>query len=310
MPRHFTQEPDSNNYKLLSIIAENSVENQVVYDTILNFWDVDQAEGVALDRLGKDEGISRGGWNDDDYRKMIKIQYIMNLSEGDIPTMNLILAAYMGDGFLGLHDMWKREPASMSANFQFDYEGNIPKELLQKIKAAGVRAYWSTTGSFIDDWYIHNEIFLKKKLTPETTWFGGRYNQSLGTLIDGTWRINGSYLLNPSFVIEEDTINQVSYRQIQSVDKVFNEFEENLALLITGDWTLDSTHTLDNPPKLVKLRPIQHDVAIFERKIYERVIDGTWYLDGSLTVGVQRLMNGTWDMDGEYLMDGDRTTTL
>lgn len=157
---------------------------------------------------------------------------------------------------------------------------------------------------------IDHDIYLKKKLEPETTWFGGRYNQDLGTLIDGTWRINGTYLLNPAFVIEEDTINQVRYHQTQRIEKVFNEYEENLALLINGDWSVDGIHTLDNPPRLVKLRPIKHEVSIFERKIYERVIDGTWYLDGSLTVGVQRLMNGTWDMDGEYLMDGDRTKDL
>ena len=28
-----------------------------------------QAEGYGLDRLGKDEGISRGGWEDEEYRK-------------------------------------------------------------------------------------------------------------------------------------------------------------------------------------------------------------------------------------------------
>lgn len=157
---------------------------------------------------------------------------------------------------------------------------------------------------------IDHQLYLKKKLTPETSWFSGRYNLNIGSTIDGTWQINSAYLLNPSYLIEVDSINQVSYREKKKIEEVFNEHEENMALLINGDWSLDGAHTLDNPPRLIKLRPIQHEVSIFERKIYERVIDGTWYLDGSLPVGVPRLMNGTWDMDGEYLMDGDRTKDL
>lgn len=157
---------------------------------------------------------------------------------------------------------------------------------------------------------VEHDILLKKRLSPETTWFGGRYNQDLGVLIDGTWRINSNYSLNPSFVRNEDQINHVQVRETAKIENVFHEFEENLALGINGDWTLDSAHTLDNSLRLVKMRPIQHDIKISERKIYERRIDGTWYLDGSLTVGVQRMMNGSWLMDGEYFMDGNRMRTL
>lgn len=185
-------------------------------------------------------------------------------------------------------------------------------ELKRLVKAAkNVRSWLESIIFTITDRapnYINHELLVAKKIHPETTWFGGRYNQ-MGTLIDGTWRINGDFILNPLFSYD-DAINSVRTRETAKVEHVFNEFEENLALLINGDWTLDSTHTLDNPPKIVKLRPIQHDVKIFERKVYERVIDGTWYLDGSLTVGVQRMMNGSWMMDGEYLMDGNRTQTL
>ena len=40
MPRHFTRAKDSNNYKLLFIIAENGVENLAIQQTILKYWDV------------------------------------------------------------------------------------------------------------------------------------------------------------------------------------------------------------------------------------------------------------------------------
>lgn len=62
MPRQYPKNEESNNYKLLKIIAENGVENLAIQQTILKYWDVDQSEGYGLDRLGKDEGISRGGW--------------------------------------------------------------------------------------------------------------------------------------------------------------------------------------------------------------------------------------------------------
>lgn len=141
LPSHFANDPESNNYKLLSIVAENSHENWIVYEAIQKFWDVDTAEGIALDRLGKDEGISRGSWNDTEYRKMIKIQNIVNLSEGDIPTMNLILDAYMGEGFIGFQDGWRDfEPASLLLHVTKEAT-RVPDELIKRIKPAGVRVY-------------------------------------------------------------------------------------------------------------------------------------------------------------------------
>lgn len=142
MPSHFAKDENSNNYKLLKIVAENSVENRAVYETILKFWDVDQSQGIGLDRLGKNVGIGRGSWNDTDYRKMIKIQSILNLSEGDIPTMNLIMDAYMGDAFIGFQDGWKFfDPATLIAYIK-DASKPLPGNILKKIKSAGVGTHW------------------------------------------------------------------------------------------------------------------------------------------------------------------------
>lgn len=141
MPRQYASDEDSNNYKLLKIIAENSVENLAVQQTILKYWDVDQAEGYGLDRLGKDEGISRGGWDDDEYRKMIKIQCILNLSEGDIDTMNQIMDAYMGNDFIGFEEGWKEfDPATLLLNVRASAK-SIPDTLIRRIKTAGVGIY-------------------------------------------------------------------------------------------------------------------------------------------------------------------------
>ncbi|MEG0470792.1 MAG: hypothetical protein RR588_00500 [Solibacillus sp.] len=141
LPRQYAREEDSKNYKLLKIIAENGVENLAIQQTILKYWDVDQAEGVGLDRLGKDEGISRGGWDDEEYRKMIKIQCILNLSEGDIDTMNQIMDAYMGNDFIGFEEGWREfEPATLLLNIRSSAK-TIPDSLVRRIKTAGVGIY-------------------------------------------------------------------------------------------------------------------------------------------------------------------------
>ncbi|MEO4053364.1 hypothetical protein [Solibacillus sp. CAU 1738] len=141
MPHQFTQAEESNNYKLLKIIAETSVQNLAIQQTILKYWDIDQAEGYGLDRLGKDEGISRGGWDDDEYRKMIKIQCILNLSEGDIDTMNQIMDAYMDHDFIGFEEGWKEfEPATLLLNIRASAK-TVPDVLIKRMKTAGVGIY-------------------------------------------------------------------------------------------------------------------------------------------------------------------------
>ncbi|WP_413079956.1 hypothetical protein [Solibacillus isronensis] len=142
MPAHFAKDENSNNYKLLSLIASGSEETHSVYETMLKFWDVDQAFGIGLDRIGKDEGISRGAWDDEEYRKMIKIQNIMNLSEGDIPSMNLILDAYMGSSFKGMRDGYTDlGPATLVAHLNSASE-KLPMNIVNRIKPTGVKVYW------------------------------------------------------------------------------------------------------------------------------------------------------------------------
>lgn len=146
LPSHYDKSPDSNNYKAFSFVAAAIQENWELYATIQKFWDVDQAVGVGLDRLGKDEGISRGSYDDATYRKMIKIQYIVNMSEGDIEVINTILTAYMGEDFLYIEEGWDsflKEPAAMLINVSKDAE-EIPYGLMQRVKASGVRIYYAT----------------------------------------------------------------------------------------------------------------------------------------------------------------------
>lgn len=145
LPSHYDKSPSSNNYKALSLVAKHIDDSEELYATIQKFWDVDQAVGKGLDRLGKDEGISRGSYDDDTYRKLIKIEFIVNMSEGDAEAMNTILEAYMGDDFLYTEEGWSsilEEPASLIINVSKDAE-SIPFKLVKRIKPTGVRVYYS-----------------------------------------------------------------------------------------------------------------------------------------------------------------------
>ena len=77
------------------------------------------------------------------YRKMIKIQYVVNLSDGDLETMSLILKAYMEEGFGGIEEGWDSdfgEPASFLVHLN-DGADYFPSDLIKRIKPAGVGYY-------------------------------------------------------------------------------------------------------------------------------------------------------------------------
>lgn len=143
LPALFDKEETSNNYKILSLIAKQGDELQELHGIIKKFWNVDTSEGYGLDRLGKDEGIKRGRYDDEMYRKMIKIQYVVNLSDGDLETMSLILKAYMEEGFGGIEEGWDSdfgEPASFLVHLN-DGADYFPSDLIKRIKPAGVGYY-------------------------------------------------------------------------------------------------------------------------------------------------------------------------
>lgn len=145
LPSHFDKSPSSNNYKALSLLAKHIDDSEKLYDAIQKFWDIDQAEGDGLDRLGKDEGISRGPHADETYKKLIKVQFIVSMSKGEIESINTILRAYMEDDFLFLEEGWNsylEEPASLIVNVSKDAQ-SIPFQLVQRIKPTGVRVYYS-----------------------------------------------------------------------------------------------------------------------------------------------------------------------
>lgn len=310
MPRHFAHDSDSNNYRLLKIIAQHSEDNRALYDTVLKYWDVDQAEGQSLDRLGKDEGISRGGWDDEEYRKMIKIQCIVNLSEGDIDTINLILDAYMGKDFIGIQEMWndprQPEPAALKAKSNFDTD-TVPKGLLKRIKPAGVRAYWVSYIFEQIKYSILNLVYARIHLTTSSNpWaFAGAIGEGVEKIIlDGKYLLNGERFLN-SFVKTNGPAYLSDIRLVMSVVHDFGVHEVTVSPILDGEYHLNGEILLQNGLQTIRLSVKQE--ATIKYKQYDIVHllpkqNTPTLCKVKATSGINTL-NGSHNLDGNIAID-------
>ena len=89
---HWARDPDSNNYKLAQILAE---EMQKISENILvseEQKEISKAEGYNLDMLGKDRSVPRISNDDDFYRFLIKIRAMMSRSTGSSPNITEIIS--------------------------------------------------------------------------------------------------------------------------------------------------------------------------------------------------------------------------
>lgn len=113
------------------------------YDDILNSRNLEKAFGETLDKLGANVGQLRLEADDDLYRRLIQVRIIANLSIGDIPTINHVMSALVKEIYLGLEEIWlddsrDNEPAAIRLKLS-DFSKSFPLDLIQTIKAAGVR---------------------------------------------------------------------------------------------------------------------------------------------------------------------------
>ncbi|VFB17188.1 Protein of uncharacterised function (DUF2612) [Urinicoccus massiliensis] len=132
-----------NNLDLYYVLYGGYGEIEAGFQGIKNSRDIDQATGETLDRLGENVGQFRLGEEDDLYRLLIKTRVIANMSIGDIPTINYVMSVLLKEVFLGLEETWPyedylREPAAIKLKLG-PLAGSIPYEIIDRIKAAGVR---------------------------------------------------------------------------------------------------------------------------------------------------------------------------
>jgi hypothetical protein len=151
MPDNYNKAPNSNVTKLLSLIAHIADEEEKTLELIRAWRDVDQAQGVGLDRIGGNVGQPRNGMNDEEYRNRIKVKIRANLSGGEIETINAIARVFVGERYTGLDEGW-----TLPADFPIPPEEamvlltvlangvnfGIPAQEIESVKGGGVRVNW------------------------------------------------------------------------------------------------------------------------------------------------------------------------
>lgn len=140
-------EPVTNIGKLFDIFARN-LDLIQEHTERLRLWDnLDKAQGVVLDRYGKNFGVQRDGTSDTFYRLLIKVKMIAQLSGGDIDTViNAVATMY---GIEPLQVKFEEIfPAKIRVTIQAADLGkeqleaiDIISKLIKRIIAAGVGFY-------------------------------------------------------------------------------------------------------------------------------------------------------------------------
>lgn len=143
LPERFRK---TNNEKLYYVLYGGFDDLVTAFDEVVESRNIDKAYGKTLDYLGENVGQFRQDEDDELYRNLIKVRIIANLSIGDIPVINEVLSILIKDVYLGLQEAWYRdewdnEPAAISINLT-KYTTHIPYEIIDRIKAAGVRVFY------------------------------------------------------------------------------------------------------------------------------------------------------------------------
>lgn len=137
---NYRKSKDSNIGKLFQLVFSELDDVKHTFRQIEEWQDIDKAEGIALDQLGKRVGEDRGKKDDETYRKYIKLRILINRSAGEIETLNEVFDVYFDGDFVGLEEGWvnHEEPASIYAEIK-PSNAMLPSDLLNQVKAGGVR---------------------------------------------------------------------------------------------------------------------------------------------------------------------------
>jgi len=99
LPAALSNGPDSNNAKLLSVLADDMVDMQELIDQV-NLWrDITNAKGGWLDKIGTDWGVARNGFDDDFYRFMIRTKQLQRQVDGSYNSIIKLIAESLGANY-------------------------------------------------------------------------------------------------------------------------------------------------------------------------------------------------------------------
>ena len=128
LPDAYAKAPDSVIYRILQLDAADRDEMRAALDRVRAWRSLDDAEGAALDMIGRDLDLPRGGMSDIEYRRRLRLRVATILSSGEIERFNEILDAFMGRAFIGLQEGWTDVPVwdyHFDGSLRFDAEVQV-----------------------------------------------------------------------------------------------------------------------------------------------------------------------------------------
>jgi hypothetical protein len=128
LPDAYAKDPDSVIYRILQLDAADRDEMRAALDRVRAWRSLDDAEGAALDMIGRDLDLPRGGMSDIEYRRRLRLRVATILSSGEIERFNEVLDALMGRAFIGLQEGWTDVPVwdyHFDGSLRFDAEVQV-----------------------------------------------------------------------------------------------------------------------------------------------------------------------------------------
>ena len=155
---NYRRDENSNVSKFMKLAAFHIQENENLLEKIRDWRDIDQAEGVTLDYIGRNIGQDRDGFDDNLFRVMIKARIIRNNSDGSIPTIIRFISFILGieKRNILVQEKWiKGEPVGLYIELDYDHIVALGLEVEQfavivnQLVGAGIHADIHFRGSFM-----------------------------------------------------------------------------------------------------------------------------------------------------------------
>jgi len=139
----YRREQGSNNYKLLSIPAQELDQLEQEMQNVLSAHHVDTATGKSLDRIGELVMVRRNpGESDTDYRNRIKSEWPARASDSTKQAIIYALTTILGvsETKLNIVEDFANSPAHFKLEVASDVSDKESKiiEIVNRTKAAGV----------------------------------------------------------------------------------------------------------------------------------------------------------------------------
>jgi hypothetical protein len=121
---------------ILEVIMKQEQDLEDAFYDLYTLCHLDTAFGVQLDRIGDIAGIQRYGLNDDDYRKRIYSQIVLNCSNGEPETLITALKLIMDATDIKYDEAYV---GKIEIDFTSDKDGKFLPMEIDKLCLAGIK---------------------------------------------------------------------------------------------------------------------------------------------------------------------------